>query len=67
MRSRVEHEILFSIGRREPGSDLRELLKQDVDWEYLFATASNHGLIPLLHKHLHSIAADRTPIPIRSR
>ena len=67
MRSRVEHEILFLIGRREARPELRELLKQGVDWEYLFATASNHGLIPLLHKHLHSIAADLTPLPIRSR
>jgi hypothetical protein len=67
MRSRVEHEILFLIGRREPGLELRALLKKDVDWDYLFATASNHGLIPLLHKHLNLIAADRTPIQILSR
>ena len=67
MRSRVEHEILFLIGRREAGSTLRELLRKELDWDYLFATASNHGLIPLLHKHLHSIAADLTPIPILSR
>ncbi len=61
MRSRVEHEILFLIGRREPGLELRALLKQDVDWEYLFATASNHGLIPLLHKHLHSMRSWTSP------
>lgn len=67
MRSRVEHEILFLIGQRQSRGELRELLKQGVDWEYLFATASNHGLIPLLHKHLHLLAADVTPIPIRSR
>ena len=67
MPSRVEHEILFAIGRRQAGSELRELVRQDLDWEYLFATASNHGLIPLLHKHLHSNAADLTPIRILSR
>lgn len=65
--SRPEHEILFSVARREPGPELRELLRQDVDWEYLFAAAGNHGLIPLLHKHLHSFAADLTPIQILSR
>src|SRR5829696_6884304 len=65
MHSRVEHEILFAIGRREP--ELRDLLKQDLDWEYLFASASNHGLIPLLHKQVHSMAADLTPIHILSR
>ena len=64
MRSRVEHEILFAVARREAGVELRELLKQDVDWEYLFLTAGYHGLIPLLHKHL---AADLAPIKTRSR
>src|SRR5688572_5121274 len=67
MRSRVEQEILFLTGRREPRIEVRELLRQDIDWDYLFATASNHGLIPLLHKHLHSLAADLTPIQILSR
>ena len=64
MRSRVEHEILFATGRREAGAELREALRQDVDWEYLFATASYHGLIPLLHKHL---PADLAPSHILSR
>jgi hypothetical protein len=67
MPSGVEHEILFLIGRREAGAELRKLLNRDLDWKYLFATASNHGLIPLLHKHLHSSAADLTPIQILSR
>jgi hypothetical protein len=67
MLSRIEHKILFLIGRREPRMEVRELLKQDVDWEYLFATAGNHGLIPLLHKQLHSIATDLTPTHVLSR
>jgi hypothetical protein len=67
MRSRVEHEILFSIGRREAGAELRELLRQDIDWEYLYLTASYHGLIPLVHKHLNSLDAHPAPNDIRSR
>ncbi len=67
MRSRVEHEILFAVARRAPAAKLRQLLSEDVDWEYLFATASYHGLIPLLHKHVHATAADLTPIQILSR
>ncbi|HSK62876.1 MAG TPA: nucleotidyltransferase family protein [Pyrinomonadaceae bacterium] len=67
MRSRVEHEILFAVARREPRMEVRDLLRRPVDWEYLFATAGYHGLIPLLHKHLHSIAADLTPIHVLSR
>lgn len=65
MRSRVEHEILFAIGRRNP--ELRGWLQEDLDWEYLFAMASNHGLIPLLHKQLHLQAADLTPVTMLSR
>lgn len=61
MRSRVEHEILFAISRRNP--ELRDWLKRDLDWEYLFATASNHGLLPLLHKHVPCGA----PVEILSR
>ena len=67
IKSRPEHDVLFCIARREPDRDLRKLLKQSLDWDYLLATASNHGLIPLLHKHLHSIDTDLIPINIRSR
>jgi hypothetical protein len=67
MRSRVEHEILFAVARREPAAELRQLLSEDVDWEYLFATASYHGLIPLLQKHVNSTAADLASIHFLSR
>ena len=63
-----EHEILFCVARKQADQTrLRKLLKQPLDWDYLLATASNHGLIPLLHKHLHSIDTDLVPINIRSR
>ena len=69
--SRPEHEILFCIARRELDHErhtrLRQLLKPAVDWNYLFATASQHGLIPLLHKHLHLLDADPVPVKFRSR
>ena len=67
MPSRVEHEILFAIARREPAVNLRDLLTEDVDWEYLFATASNHGLIPLLQKHVQLTGANPVPIKLLSR
>jgi hypothetical protein len=59
-----EHEVLFAIARREV--ELFDL-KRHLDWEYLFATASRHGLIPLLHKNLHSIKADLIPTWFLSR
>lgn len=47
--TRPEHEVLLSIARREL-SEARDSL----NWDYLFATAHAHGLLPLLHKHLKS-------------
>lgn len=64
---RPEHELLFCIARRELDRDLRSLLVRVSDWDYLLATASSHGLIPLLHKHLHSSDTDLVPIKTRSR
>lgn len=64
---RSEHNVLFCIARRELDRDLAKLLIQVSDWDYLLTTASNHGLIPLLQKHLHSIDTDLVPINILSR
>jgi hypothetical protein len=62
--NRPEHEILLSIARRE----VEPLdLKRHLDWEYLLATASAHGLIPLLQKSLHSIKAGQVPTSVLSR
>ena len=65
---RAEHEVLFCVARRHADETrLRQLLKRPLDWDYLCAAASNHGLIPLLHKHLHAMDADLVPIKTRSR
>ena len=44
-----ENAIILRIARRE---DVRAQI--DLNWDYLFATAYSHGLVPLLHKHLRS-------------
>ncbi len=46
---------------------MRHLLEQSVDWDYLFATAGNHGLIPLLHKNLSTNAGDIVPVDVLAR
>lgn len=70
-RRRPEHEVLIIVARREldatQRAELRLLLKQTLDWDYLFATASIHGLLPLLHKNLNSNAADLVPSHFLSR
>ncbi len=62
--TRPEHELLFSIARRE----VEPLdLKRHLDWEYLLATATGHGLLPLLQKHLFLNKADQIPMWLLSR
>jgi hypothetical protein len=67
---RPEHELLFSVARRELAAEragFRGLLSQVQDWEYLLATASYHGLLPLLHKHVHASGADLVAVNALSR
>jgi hypothetical protein len=42
-----ENELLLSVARREVPP-----VRQQMDWEYVIATARAHGLLPLLQKHL---------------
>ena len=66
--TRPEHEILLLSAHREVDPlQLRELLRRPLDWDYLIATASGHGLVPLLQQHLFSIKADLIPANILSR
>lgn len=71
MKDRAEHKVLILVARRELNRDqqleLRSLLKDVVDWEYLFATASVHGLVPLIHKNLSAHARDVIPLSFLSR
>jgi len=51
-----ENELILLVARREfddaRRAALRQLVQEEINWEYLFATAQAHGLLPLLHKHL---------------
>jgi len=70
-RNRPEHEVLLLITRRKLApaqqSSLRDLLSDVRDWDYLLTAANHHGLIPLLHAHLHSTNAELVPTTVRSR
>lgn len=65
MHTRPEHDVLLCIARRDldanKRSELKHLVEQELDWDYLFSTAADHGLIPLLHQHLSTIAGDLVP------
>ena len=60
-KRRLENDLILRIARREIDADLRALVRPEIDWDYLIATAYAHGLLPLLHKHLTSAAADVVP------
>jgi hypothetical protein len=70
LHGRPEHEIVLCVARRELDIEqqarLRSLLTQVSDWDYLVATASIHGLLPLLQKHLQTTELDLVPVNIRS-
>jgi len=65
--SRLEHQILISIARRDldahERNTLQVLLESPIDWDYLITTARQHALLPLLHKHANS---HRIPGHVRS-
>ncbi|HEU4510763.1 MAG TPA: nucleotidyltransferase family protein [Pyrinomonadaceae bacterium] len=49
MPNRPEDNLILRVARRGCAADL---VQQPLNWDYLFATASAHGLLPLLHKHV---------------
>ena len=67
MNYNPENELILCCARREVDAELRSLLKKEINWDYLFATAQAHGLLPLLHKHLTSVAGDLVPGHFLSR
>lgn len=64
--TRAENELLVCIARTSLGSPmkirLRELAKQELDWNYLLTLANWHGLIPLLYLHLTAVCQDLVPL-----
>lgn len=68
MKNKSENELIVCVARREiDREELRGLVRQEINWDYLFATAQAHGLLPLLHKHLAANAGDLVPGHFLSR
>ena len=62
------NNLLLYIARRDIDHDqLRCLVRQQIDWDYVIALAYAHGLLPLLHKHLATAASDLVPAQFLSR
>ncbi len=68
---RPEEQTLICVARRslDAGTTerLRLLLQEPLDWDYLLALASHHGLLPLLHQHVNSADPSAVPGPTMLR
>src|SRR5215212_578433 len=68
MSNNAENDLILRIARRElDAAELRRLLRQPLDWDYVLATAYAHGLLPLLQKHLSTLGDDLVPRQFLSR
>lgn len=66
-RLKPEIELLLCCGRRAlDGANevrLKEILREPIDWEFLFSQATQNGLLPLLCEHLGRL----NTIPVQFR
>jgi hypothetical protein len=62
---RPEHQLLLDCSRTRINAEImgniRQLATTDLDWNFLFLAASQHGLLGLLHNRLQTICADSVP------
>ena len=45
----------------EKAEQIRQLLQEDIDWDYLIRVALQHGMMPLLSWHLSAICSEAVP------
>lgn len=64
---RPEEQILICVARRSLDASateqLRLLLQEQLDWDYLLTIANHHCLIPLLYQHVSSVDPSAIPEP----
>jgi len=61
-----EHQLLLAVAR-DDAAEVRGFADGRLDWDYVFATAFNHGLVPLLQKRLTAAASDLLPGHVLAR
>lgn len=69
--ARPEVELLVRCARTElddeTASQIRTLVRQDLDWDYLLEIARQHGVTPLLYKQLTATVESALPNAPRER
>jgi hypothetical protein len=67
----TEMELLISCARVHLGSgqpeQIKEGLRQKVDWPYLLRLARKHRFRPLLYQHLNRTSAEAVPVAVLSQ
>lgn len=62
---RPEDEVLLCCARTQMDANraarLRELVRPDLDWVYLFLSALRHGMVPLLYRNLNATCPEEVP------
>jgi hypothetical protein len=65
--NRAEHELLLCCIRPEISNSIsdriRELARQEIDWDYLFLVSRRHSITPLLYSRLQQFASNVVPGP----
>ena len=65
-----EAELLVLAARLGSGQEADGALaqnQQEYDWNYLLQAAQEHGVIPLLYRHLHAVQPNALPAEISER
>lgn len=69
--ARPEDQILICVARRTPDAEAaanpRQLLRQDLDWDYMLLMAQRHRIIPSLHHYLVTECPETIPAEVSSR
>ena len=69
--TRNEDELLVCVARRSLNERLvarmKSLIKRGVDWDLLRTAAANHGMLPLLYRHLNAACPESVPPEVMDR
>jgi hypothetical protein len=70
--SRPEDQLLVCVARPTLNEDTTRQIKEllgggELDWQYVLATASSHGVLALLAQNLQSIGPGLAPSPVVSK
>lgn len=65
---RSEAELLLCCARThmdtERAERIRQVLREDIDWDYLIRLALQHGMMPLLFGHLSAVCPETIPAAV---